>query len=466
MTKRIWRATAFAVVVVVGLIAPARAGEVHDASGEMAQDSLALPEEPVDLATLPERPRPLLELGDPYLAPTRLFQGWTLPTGAVWQPSVLAWGILRTAVQGERGRATDLAQWANRLDLFGQLSLTPTERFVIGVEALQDGTDYAGYRLGVDGADAAFVGGSEVNVRTLFFEGDVGELFPRLDRDTIWPLDLGFMVGRVPVTFQDGFLIEDRMTGFGLVQNSILAPKTSNLRLSIVTAWDDVNRGDNTSGGDTRLAGLFTELDGEASTWAVDAVYVNGKNHTDGIFGGVSMIRRIHDRWNLTARLLGSRALGDDDDAAVGNGLLGVLALSVAPHGTHDVAYLNVVGAAGRYTAAAREFDRGGPLARVGILFEAPAIGSIAAPLANDADRVYGGALGYQRFFADGRRQVVLEVAGRSRFGSWRDRAAAAGLRLQQALGRRLVLRLDAYVGSEREEGGFAGARSELLVKF
>jgi len=446
------------------------AGEAsHDSVSQDAAseaDSLGVSDEVIPLAELPERPRPLLELGNGFLEPARISEGWVLPTGAVWQPSLLVWGTGRSALQAETGKGLDRAEWANRLDLFGQLAFTPTERVVVSLEPFQGGSEYTGYRFGLDGAGSEFVSDFNFSPDTIFFEGDFGEMFPRLDRRVGWPLDLGFMVGRVPVNFQDGFLVDDRMTAFGLVQNSLLAEGTSNFRISFVGAWDGVHRGDNSSGGDSVLAGLFTEFDRAETTWAVDAVYVNGEQSADGVFGGVSAIRRIRGRWNLTTRLLGSLAVNESSDPVVEDGLLGVLGFSFAPTGTHDVVYLNAVAAAGHYTAASRGADRGGPLGRVGILFEAPGIGSIGAPLANDADHVFGGALGTQLFFNHGRTQLVLEVGGRGQTDSSRARAGGAGLRLQQALGRRFILRLDGYGGYERGLGGFVGGRTEFVVKF
>jgi hypothetical protein len=442
------------------LTAPPAAARAAD------DEALALPEEPLPLASLPARPRPVLELGEPYLAPSRIGDGFTLPTGAVWQPQLLVWGQLRSALQADFGRAPDRAQWANRLDLFAQLALSGTERVVASIEPFQDGTQFTGYRFGLDGASAGTVNDVDFELQTLYFEGDVGELFPRLDRETLWPLDVGFMVGRVPVLFQDGLLIDDRMDAVGLVQNSILARGTSNLRVSFLAAFDHVTRGGTNQGTpDTRLFGLFTELDRSATTWALDLVGVDAGGDTDGVFAGLSAIRRIEGRLNLTARLLGSEPLGGASPE-VGRGLLGVLGLSLAPPGTHDVAYLNLVAAAGRYTPAARAEDRGGPLDRIGILFEAPGLGSIGAPLANDADHVMGGALGYQKFFDGGRLQVVAEVGGRTRYDSARGAMVGAGVRVQRALGRRMILRLDGWLGHRRDTGRFGGARSELLVKF
>lgn len=432
----------------------------------------ALPEVAIPLENLPERPRPLIEIGNGFLEPTKIGEGWTLPTGAVWQPAFLLWGTARTALQAETGAGLDQAQWANRLDLFGQLSLTPTERVVVGIEPFQGGGEFTGYRFGLEGAGSEFVSDFNFSPDTLFFEGDFGELFPRLDRNPAAPLDLGFMVGRVPVNFQDGFLIDDRMTAFGLVKNTVLARGTANLRLSFLGAWDGVHRGDNSSGRDTVLGGFFAEFDRAETSWAVDAVYVNGDAGADGVFAGISAIRRIKGRWNWSSRLLGSYTLNDASDPAVEDGLLGVLGISFSPRSTHHLLYLNAVASAGHYTAASRGADRGGPLGRVGILFEAPGLGSIGAPLPNDADQVFGGAVGAQLFFDQARTQLVLEAGGRGRFGSSRAGAVAGGFRFQQALGRRVILRFDGYGGYERDagragaHGGFVGGRSEVVVKF
>ncbi len=427
--------------------------------------ALALPEEPTELAELPARPRPIIDLGNRYLANEEISPGFTLPTGAVWQPSLLAWGALRSALQAETGRAVDQAQWANRLDLFGQLSLTATERFVIGLEPLQKRSRFSGYRFGVDGADAEIVGDVEAGIQTLFFEGDIGELFPRLDRDAWWPIDLGFSVGRMPVVYQDGFLLDDRLVGFGLVQNSILARHTSNLRVSVIGAWDGVNRGDNTQGGDAGLAGLSTEFDLYQATWAFDAVYVDGERRTNGAVAGISMIRRIHDRWNLTTRALGSYAT-QRESPQLDRGLLGVVGVSVAPYRTHDLVYFNVAASYRNYTAAARSADRGGPLGRLGILFEAPGLGSIGSPLRNDTNRLLAGALGVQHFFSHRRGQIVFELAGRSRHDEFRERTIAVGVRFQHAVGRHVIVRVDGYAGDDREDDNFAGGRTELILKF
>ncbi|MEM7412295.1 MAG: hypothetical protein AAF430_18850 [Myxococcota bacterium] len=434
----------------------------------VAAGNVELDDEPRELADLPERPRPIIELGDLYLAPSALQEGWELPTGAVWTPSILVWGTARSGLQAEWGKArpNDVAQWANRSELWGQLALTATERVVVGFEPLSEDNDFTGYQFGVDGADADFEGGLDGELEALYFEGDVGELFPKWDAESGVPLDLGFVVGRAPFTYQDGFLIDDRMTAVGLVQNSILATSTSNLRASFLAAWNDVHRGgNNRDGDDTLLTGLFFELDRPQTTWALDLAYAEGQDDTNGWYGGISAIRRIQDRWNLTLRVLGSHA-DHRNDIEVGRGVLGVIGFSFSPRRTHDVAYLNLAASADRYTPAARGPARGGPLGRIGILFEAPGLGTIGAPLNNDGNRALAGALGYQKFLFGGRTQIVLEVAGRLQSNDRRTQAGGGGLRIQQALGRRFILRLDLYGIARTHQRDFMGGRSELVVKF
>ncbi len=428
--------------------------------------SPALPDRPTPLEELPEQPHPLLSLGSEYLASGKLDKGFELPTGAVWQPQLLVWGSLRTALQGEWGDGRDQAQWANRADLFAQLSLTPTERLVISLQPLHEGGESSGYRFGLDGDRAEFDGEFDSFIETLYFEGDFGELFPALDRNEAWPRDLGFVFGRAPVNFQDGFLIDDNMTAIGLVQNSLSWPGTSNARVSFLAAWDDVHRGgNNRRGGHTQLTGAFLEVDRGETTWAFDSVYVSGDGPGDGVFAGVSAIRRIRDRWNVTTRFLGSYALDEEVDE-LSDGLLGVVSLSFSPYRTHDVAYVNLFAASGRYTAASRGPTRGGPLGRIGLLFEAPGFGSLSAPLANDADHPIGGAIGYHKFWSQGRSQLIVELGGRIQPRGDGTDAWGVTARLQQALGRRVVLRFDLYGVSQRERGEFVGARSEILIKF
>ena len=53
---------------------------------------------PLRLDDFPERPA-ALEIGDPFLGGGEIRRAYTLPTGAVWSPSLMFYGVLRSAAQ-------------------------------------------------------------------------------------------------------------------------------------------------------------------------------------------------------------------------------------------------------------------------------------------------------------------------------------------------------------------------------
>ena len=138
--------------------------------------------------------------------------------------------------------------------------------------------------------------------------------------------------------------------------------------------------------------------------------------------------------------------------------------ISWTPGHTENLFYVNNFWAVGAFAPAARAL--GGPLGRAGILFESAGMGRFGSPLSSRAGDVVGGAFGHQRFFADRRRQLIIELAGRKDTDGIGEGAAALGVRLQQAVGRRLVIRLDGYASAQQGRGEAVGGRLETLVKF
>ena len=74
------------------------------------------------------------------------------------------YGTARTALQTFDDGERQITEWANRLDLFGNLQLTGTERLLIGIRPLDEEGEFSGYQLGeplleglVDPADAGMV---------------------------------------------------------------------------------------------------------------------------------------------------------------------------------------------------------------------------------------------------------------------------------------------------------------------
>lgn len=435
---------------------------------------------PYDTEGVPDRPRPVLELGEPFLATGPFFRGITLPTGAVWRPSFLVWGTLRSTLQTfDTGEDPDsrTTEWANRLDVFGQLRLSPTERFVVGIRPVDgDGGRFSGWQFEPENE---WVNGLEGDLETLFFEGDLAALFPRLEPAAARRLDYGFSVGRQPLIFQDGMLLLDNIDSVGVVRNNVFIPGTSNTRFTFLYGWNHIGRFDDVSGANTtdptaRLYGLFTETDAPWSTINLDLAGVTSRRAGDGFYGAISFVQRI-GLLNTTFRLLGSKSIGTATPDVNDDGALAFAELSFTPPHGHDLVYLNLFYGWNRFSSIARASDAGGPLGRVGILFAAVGVGNYGAPLGNRVQDNFGGSIGYQMFFDDTRRQLLLEVGGRLRTTdlhplSGLDQAtrsaAAFGARLQQAVGRRIVVIVDGFVGWREESDVRSGGRFEVLLNF
>ena len=77
-----------------------------------------------------------------------------------------------------------------------------------------------------------------------------------------------------------------------------------------------------------------------------------------------------------------------------------------------------------------------------------------------------GGALGYQRFWNGARTQLVLEAGAREETEATRSLSGALGCRLQQALGKRFIVRLDTFALAREALELRYGGRAEVLLKF
>ncbi len=418
--------------------------------------------DPIPLQTdhFPKRPRLLLEIGERFLDSGHLSQGIRLPTGAVWRPALWVFGTYRSSVQGFDNGVTENGEWAHRLDIFANLRLTGTERVLIGFRPA-DEFGGLGYNFGsgiTDGWQDDFNG----RIETLFFEGDFGELFPFLDDDDSRPFDIGFAVGRQNLSFQEGILINDNIDAVGFTRNSLRPPGTSNLRITGLFGWNDIHR-NNVEDSSARLLALLTEVDFPFSTIAVDLVYtIAGDVTGDAVYGGVGAVQRI-GRFNTAFRVNVSLPVSAST-VAVTRGALLFSEISWTPHHTENLFYITSFWAVGTFSPAARAL--GGPLGRAGILFESPGIGRFGSPLNSRAGDVVGGAIGHQMFFAHDRRQLIAELAGRKDTNAAGEAAVALGLRFQQALGRRLIVRVDGFAGARQGLDEALGGRIETLVKF
>jgi len=423
-----------------------------------------LPDKPVRFKTkgdLPERPPLILELGDPFLAPGKLKPGFELPTGAVWQPRLWVYGTFRSAVQTyDNGVADRASEWVNRFDLFANLQLTGTEKLIVGIRPLDQNrfNAFSGYAFEGDGAKDEF----DADVRTAFFEGDIGSLFPKLDPQGFIPIDVGFSVGRQPLVFQDGILINDTVDALGIVRNNVRLPGFSNIRISGVWGWNEL---DSRNDRQAYMFGLFLSADTHISTVDFDAIYVE-EDRDDGssFHAGVATTQRI-GHLNTTFRVLGSYSEAADTPR-VADGVLLSSEVSWTPTSSDDIVYVNTFLAIETFTQAGREPIVGGPLAPLGILFASPNLGNFLSELSSRANEVVGGAVGYQAFWDNHRRNLVLEIAGRKNTSDQGFDDVAFGFQFQQAFLRRILLQFEGYYAVQEDRDDGYGGRTELLVQF
>lgn len=478
------RVTVRRLVLVVGVLAMTAQASAQDQSpekqAELENSESRLSDEPKPFLSegdIPERPPLILELGDDFLGQGELDNGFELPTGAVWQPRLWVFGTYRTSVQTiDTGRAARISQWANRFDLFANLQLTGTEKVVVGIRPFDKNEfdDFSGYQFEPDNDDKGFVNELGINLRTAFAEGDFGSIFPNLDPEGTTLLDFGFSVGRQPLLFQDGILLNDTIDAVGLVRNNIRLPGVSNLRVAAIWGWNEVTR---SVGGvadvqddNVQFFGLSSEWDMPVTTLNVDAAYtLDQRDNNDAAFLGISAAQRL-GHINTTFRANGSLAVGPET-ALTRDGVLLSAELSWTPYGTEDTLYVNPFAAFGEFVQAGRELvDGGGPLAPIGILFASPNLGDFGSELSNRANDLGGIALGYQAFWNDNWTNLAVEFAMRKDLGLDGDEVGAdqygVGFQLQQKLTQQMLLQFEGFGAKQQGNKNAYGGRTEILYQF
>jgi hypothetical protein len=308
----------------------------------------------------------------------------------------------------------------------------------------------------------------------------VGQIFPRLDPLGTRETDIGFSVGRQPLLYQDGLLLDDDIDAIGITRNTFLPRGATNAQLTALFGWNQINRGDGINHGDHLLLGFTANADFHPTTWNLEAFYVQGHaGVSGGIYAGISATRRIGEL-NSTFRVLASKALGatsggpfspvsnyGNGSSAVGNGVLFFNELSYTLPFRNDLVYLDTYWGIDRFTSAARGPDRGGALGRVGILFAEQPIGRYGSALSSDPEKSIGFALGYQAFLdADRRQQLVLETGGRIGTSQPNAGALAAGVQYERAFGQHIVIQLSPFIALNESKGFGYGGRVELRYEF
>lgn len=483
-----------------GTPAGAASGDDEEHAGDSggAHHQSRIPEDAgrgYDPDNVPERPKRLLLFGDPYLGTGTLQESFRAPGGAEMQPTFYLFGTYRTALQSFRGPFPDgsfdtVNEWANVLTLFGNLQLTGTERVVIGLQPLheRDDLNFAGHvfdpefdprRGGVsDGfQDDVY----NADIRTLFFEGEIGSLLRGLrgwEAEDFAKWDLGFSIGRQPLFYQEGMLINDTVDGVGLTANSIPIKGGTNLQVTGFYGFDEIHRDNNFQFDGREFWGLFTRADFQDTTVRADAVYnlddgSESGEDSDGVHWGVSAIQRI-GHFNTAFRVLGSHALDEETDA-LSDGYLLFTETSWTPPYTDDNIYVNAFWGIDNFSSVSRDPTVGGPLGRHGINFASVGLGRYLAPIPNRVDESFGFAVGREWLFDDFRKQFTLELGSRHftadpddppGFGVLPNDVVSLAGNYRQAFGQHFILTIGGFAASfgDGEEGH--GARVEMLYTF
>lgn len=418
-----------------------------------------------DVRELPERKN--LFGGNPFLGTGEIFEGVEIPTGAIWQPVFILYGDFRTGINTFDNGAVDITEWTNRLNLFGNLYLTPTERLLFQIRPFDQDGSFSGYEFEGpnEGGFEAFNG----NIRTLFFEGDLGEIFPNWDPLDTKNFDIGFSVGRQPLNFQDGIILNDFVDSIGFTRSSLFWFGSNATHVTGYFGVNELHRNLGVEDDDALIYGINIASDYDKSTFEVDAVYVDGDDETggDGVYLGAGQIRRF-GHWNSTFRVNQSWAL-DDETTAVSTGTLISHQLSKTMSYNNDLFYLNTFWGIDDYASAGRDPATGGPLGTVGILYAATGLGRFAAPLGNRVGDNIGFAAGYQHFMDDNKSQIIFELGGRHAMREDEQSSLGFMTRYQRAFGLHHILVIDAFVAGYDDilldDWGY-GVRAEWRVKF
>ena len=415
---------------------------------------------------IPERPALLFEAGDIFLGVGNLYEGFEVPLiGAVWQPRLWAYMINRTALQtfdnATPGRIRD-TEIANRMDLFVNLQLTGTEKILLSFRPTDNNEPGRFTKYAFEGSDDRFKNEFNLDLEAFFFEGDIGSLFPKIDVAGIKPIDFGFTVGRQSIVFQEGILITDTVDMFGLVRNNLTLKGYSNLRISGMYAWNRLDRSNRTSEADPDMFGLFTAIDGHVSTFNIDMIYVRDDD-ADGAYLGLSAIQRLGGI-STAFRFNGSLAL---DNQTVGDGALLSVEVSHTVPGSDDIIYINPYLGIGNFTQAGREAVNGGPLGSLGIMFASPNLSLYGAEINPFTNDVVGFAMGYQAFWDDHKRNMILEFANKIDYDGRSFDSYALGFQVQQKINRFVQLTFESFFAVNTDgRDDSTGARFEIQVVY
>ena len=476
-------------------------GAEHDGTVFTDPDYSWTSDRAIGVQPIMDRPPLIIEYPLKFLGQGTIPEGYELPTGAIWRPTLWVFGSNRFGVSYRDDQAgagqigANFGSFVNRLAIFAQLNFTGTERIQIGIRPTDEeegrpllfGREYTSYfwkqytalpggvRRTIDGLD-----GWNGDLNVAYFEGQLDEIFPGLDPYDTEFLDLGFSVGRQAMSFQRGLMLnEDMIDAVTVTRNTLFGGGNLNLRMTGVFAWNRLTRVSPFQNTDAKLYGLFTESDFKFNTVNVDIGFVNDPNrdNRDVIVAAVSSTQRLvgyHNTYNSRFHVLASfptegegirTGFMGSPGNATGQGELFFAQISVTPHRSEDLIYWNTFLVVDQFTSLARA-PQAGPLGDTGLLFAAAGLGLYGPPLATVTNSAVGTSIGYQIFLDTKNQQIIYEIGARE--GKGADEFEIGGVvQYQRAIAQNWIWLVTGFMTSRHGTDGLShGLRSEIQLFF
>jgi hypothetical protein len=386
----------------------------------------------------------------------------------------MAYGDVRVAAASYDNGGGDKQVIAARLNLDMDLALTATERLHAFVRPLDKGGSFTRYQFGGSGAQDKFVHEFNFDLKTLFFEGDIGAIRQGWSGKTN-RYDVPFAIGRVPLFTQNGIWIDDAFDGAAV---SVISAKNSptldisNMDLTLFAGFNDVTSPAipaTTKANVFGMAGFADLLEGYAE-WGYG--YVDNDNNDLSYHNlTAAFTKRYKGRVSNSVRLIGNVGQkGILGQAKTADGLLILVENSfirrefLAP--TFWVPYANFFAGFNSPQSLARAADAGGVLKNTGINFETDGLTNYPTLDATAHDS-YGAAFGVEKLFQKLDGQIVVEGAIVERRGdNTQGNQYALGARYQHRISNAWIVRLDAMKGWRQGLKDVYGARVEIRRKF
>ena len=326
------------------------------------------------------------------------------------------------------------------------LQLTGTERVQAHLRPMDAQGQFTGKTISAQ--NNSFNGHWFADFETLFFEGDLGEMFPLLDRQDQGEGDLGFAIGKFPVEFQNGYMVRDEMVAVGVSKTHIHMEGSSGIRAMGLWAFDHINKADDApdeSG--VNLFGLFVEGDFPWGLLEVDvARTVAGRDRGEQFNSGMGWTG--HSAGNNYSVHVNFSRFFDSAQMRYDSGTLLALGYSTEFGLRRDIVYANSYWAEGDFRRLASSGPP--PLGPIGLSFDGAGRGGYRPALWPRPLDSAGFAVGMQTYFADEALNWAVELGHRQdldKTHSMFDNTSGTALttRAQYKLAERFLLQLDAF---------------------